>query len=233
MNIARLVASVGGYFYSIGADALAIHLYCSGATELEIGGSNVSVRQTSDYPWSGDVRVDIGLSRATEFALRLRIRDRRKPLSLSVNGEEADYELDRGYAVIRRKWQDGDMIVLELPMPIERLYAHPAVRMDLGRVCVKRGPLIYCMEAIDNPDAAPTRSKLPRAAEISVQPNAQLFGGIVTLAAAGATASIADWDGALYQQEPPRWRPATLTLVPYFLWDNREPGEMLVWLLEG
>jgi DUF1680 family protein len=232
MNVARLIGSIGGYFYSVGGDVLAVHLYCSGATEVSIGGSQVRIRQATDYPWSGAVQIDIGLDRDAEFALRMRIPDRRSPLRLTVNGDDAEYELDRGYAVVRRQWRDGDSVTLELAMPVERLYAHPAVKMDLGRVCVKRGPLVYCMEAVDNAGVAPTQSRLPREAELSTRPNPELFGGIVELSAAGAAADAADWDGDLYRQAPPHWRPAPLTLVPYYLWDNREPGEMLVWLAE-
>jgi DUF1680 family protein len=232
MNIARLVASVGGYFYSVGEDVLAVHLYCSSTVMAKVGNTEVRLKQTSDYPWSGDVRIDLGLDGDAEFALRLRIPDGHRPEGLSVNGADADYELEKGYAMIRRRWRDGDSVALKLLMLIERVYAHPAVKMDLGRVCVKRGPLIYCMEETDNPDVAPTRSRLPRAAQISAKPKQNLFGGIVTLAATGAAAATEDWDGDLYREKPPEWRPAPLTLVPYYLWDNRQPGEMMVWLIE-
>jgi DUF1680 family protein len=88
------------------------------------------------------------------------------------------------------------------------------------------------MEAVDNAGVAPAQSRLPREAELSTRPNPELFGGIVELSATGAAADAADWNGDLYRQAPPQWRAAPLTLVPYYLWDNREPGEMMVWLAE-
>jgi hypothetical protein len=233
MNIARLIGSVGGYFYSTGEDVVAVHLYGASTAELAVGDRALSIRQETDYPWSGAVRLVVEPERAASFALRLRIPDGRRPASLAVNGAAADFELSKGYAVLRRTWQPGDAISLDLAMPVERLYAHPAVRMDIGRVCVKRGPLIYCLEAADNPDVAPAQALLPREAEIEPVRRDDLFDGVVALVAEGSTVAADGWNGDLYRSEPPERRPASFTLLPYYLWDNRAPGEMMVWLAEG
>jgi DUF1680 family protein len=233
MNVARLIGSVGGYFYSVGDDVLAVHLYGENTAELEVGDLTVGIRQETDYPWSGDVMLVVEPERAALFALRLRIPDGRRPARLLVNGENADFDMSRGYAVIRRTWTAGDTVSLDLEMPVERLYAHPAVRMDIGRVCIKRGPLIYTMESADNPDLTPARLRLPQDARIEPVKRDDLFDGIVTLVAEASAASADDWDGDLYRTEPPQWRPATVELLPYYLWDNRTPGEMLVWLAEA
>lgn len=232
MNVSRLVTSVGGYFYSVGEDTVAVHLYCSGTADLNVGGQTVRIRQQTDYPWAGDVAITVEPGADTEFALRLRIPDRRRPNGLTVNGAETKFDLENGYAIIRRTWRSGDVVSLSLDMPVERLYAHPAVKMDVGRVCLKRGPLIYCMEAADNPGLSPAQSRLPLERQVTPSRQHELFGGIVQLVGEGAAVSSDGWDGTLYRQQPPHWRPAALIFIPYYLWDNREPGEMMVWLAE-
>lgn len=232
MNVSRLVASIGGYFYSVGEDVVAVHLYCSNTAELNVAGQAVRLRQETDYPWSGDVKINVETKSPAAFSLRLRLPDSRQPVQLTVNGAPAEHELVKGYAVLGRTWRDGDTVSLQLDLPVERIYAHPAVKADVGRVCLKRGPLIYCMEGADNPGVGPARVRLAPDAAIEAVDRAELFDGTVTLVAAGAAAVAAGWDGALYRHEPPRREPAELTLIPYYLWDNREPGEMMVWLAE-
>ncbi|HEY9723789.1 MAG TPA: hypothetical protein V6D47_17390, partial [Oscillatoriaceae cyanobacterium] len=150
-----------------------------------------------------------------------------------VNGEAvavAD-NMRRGYLDIRRRWKPGDTISLELPMPVERVYANPEVRTDVGRVALKRGPLVYCAEQVDNAVAVP-RLRLPRGAAVSAATRRDLFDGIVTLVAEGS-AVAGDWRDDLYRTSPPEIAPATWTAVPYFLWNNRAPGAMAVWIPEA
>jgi hypothetical protein len=233
MNVARLIASVGGYFYSTGEDVLAVHLYCSSTAQVAVAGRTVRIRQETDYPWSGAVKIAVEPDGEAAFALRLRAPDGRRPLAVLVNGQRAGYRLANGYAVVARTWRAGDTVSLELDMPAERLYAHPAVKMDVGRVCLKRGPLVYCAESADNPGISPATARLPREAAIEDRRRPDLFDGIVTLTAVGSTPTAADWNGQLYRATPAAWEPAPLTFIPYYLWDNREPGEMMVWLAEG
>ena len=126
------------------------------------------------------------------------------------------------------------MVALDLPMPAERIYAHPAVRMDAGRVALKRGPLVYCVEEVDNPRRPVQRLKLPRGSEIKVAAarrsvrrhrHAHRRCGQRSTTAIGATGSIAP------SRRPSE--PATLTALPYYLWNNRQKGSMMVWLVEA
>ena len=168
MNVSRLVASIGGYFYSTGDDVIAVHLYGGNSATLSVGSRKVTVRQTADYPWSGRIKLTVEPETPAEFTLKLRIPGWARGETLMVNGKPVDgARRDRGYVEIRRQWSKGDTVDLDLPMPAERVYAHPDVRMDAGRVCLKRGPLIYCVEQADNaglpdrprPAAARRRSK--------------------------------------------------------------------------
>ena len=138
-----------------------------------------------------------------------------------------------GYATIHRRWSKGDVVTLTLPMPAERLYAHPNVRMDVGRVALRRGPLIYCVEEADNPGQPVQTLELKRAAPIEAKQRADLFGGVVTLEAPAKRLVPGDAEGALYSTTPPTAKDATLTALPYYLWANREPGSMQVWIAEG
>ena len=231
MNVARLVASVGGYFLSRSDDGVAIHLYGGFSASPTLKGQRVSIRETSDYPWSGDVRIAVDPERVATFALKLRIPGWAKSAKATVNGQPVALEPLRGYATITRAWRAGDVVALELPMPPERLYAHPNVRMDVGRVALRRGPLMYCVEEADNPGGAVQRLTLPRGAPLTSEP-ASGFGGATTLKAPAKALAPSDGD-ALYSTKPPARRDATLTALPYFLWGNREPGSMAVWIAEA
>ena len=117
-------------------------------------------------------------------------------------------------------------------MAVERLYAHPDVAADSGRVALMRGPLVYCLEGVDNP-APLHRIRLPVGAELTPRFAEDVLGGIVVLEGSAEAERVEDWSGALYRTDPPRWDAVPLKAAPYFAWDNREPGEMEVWLREG
>jgi DUF1680 family protein len=235
MNVSRLVASVGGYFYSTSADVLAVHLYGGASATATVGGTTVRVRDTGNYPWSGAIRITLDPQASTAFTLKLRIPGWARNATASVNGTPVKVaeNLDKGYLAIARTWTKGDTIDLDLPMPVERLYAHPSVRMDAGRTALKRGPLVYCAEQVDNPTVPVERVRLPRTATVAARQRADLFDGVVTLVADGKAASDDGWTDTLYRSEPPQAADATWTAVPYYLWNNREPGRMLVWIPEA
>lgn len=235
MNVSRLVASVGGYFYSTGKDVLAVHLYGGNSATIALGERKIRVKESSTYPWSGTIRVAIDPETPGEFTVRLRIPGWAREATAKINGAGIDVagNTRNGYLEIRRTWNHGDTVDLELPMPVERVYAHPNVRMDIGRTTLKRGPLVYCAEQVDNPKVPVGRIRLPREAKVNARERADLFGGIVTLVAEGKAASAADWKDELYRSEPPTEDGAMWTAMPYYLWNNREPGTMLVWIPEA
>jgi DUF1680 family protein len=235
MNVSRLVASVGGYFYSTAEGALAVHLYGTNSARVKIDGREVLVRQQADYPLFGKVILEIEPAEPAEFTLALRIPGWARSHQISVNGAAlANDAPRRGYAQVRRRWRKGDVVELILPMAAERLYANPNVRADIGRVSLRRGPLIYCVEEVDNPATPVPLLRLPKTARLSPQLRPELFDGIVTIV---AEAEVADVDdnasaSALYQGEPFARENARLTAVPYYVWSNRGPNRMAVWLPE-
>ncbi|UYO00908.1 MAG: glycoside hydrolase family 127 protein [Devosia sp.] len=234
MNVSRLVASVGGYFYSAGPDSIVVNLYGGNRAELEVSGRRVRIEDHSNYPWSGKIKLTLHPEGSGAFALKLRVPGWAGGATGAVNGSPLDMTgpLENGYLVITRDWGDGDVVELDLPMPPRRLYANPKVVMDRHRVALARGPLVYCAEQADNSVAVPDLS-LSRTAAIREQQRDDLFDGIVALTAEAETIATDDWGPDLYRTTPPKATPVTLTAIPYYLWANREPGPMQVWIRES
>ncbi len=233
-DIARLIASVGGLFYSTRDDCLAVHLYGGASATVSLGGRAVSIHENSNYPWTGRIKLLIEPEAPHEFTLRLRIPGYATGARARINdaGVDVGSNLVKGYLELRRRWQPGDVVELDLPMPVERLRAHPAVAADAGRVALKRGPLVYCFEAADNLAAPLADAALSKVAPISVEERPGLFGGVTVLSTEGIVAETRDWGAALYRAEPIKTRPAAMIAVPYYLWANRGAAEMRVWLPE-
>jgi DUF1680 family protein len=235
MNASRLVASVGGYFLSTSDDVVAFHLYGGISTTASLAGGKVFLRETSNYPWSGAIGIEVGPETPLEFTLKLRIPGWARNATAAVNGEPVDVKsgMETGYLSIRRIWRAGDRVALDLPMPPERIYAHPSVKEDIGRVALKRGPLVYCVEEVDNPGGRVQQIELPRASAIEARARSDLFDGIVTLSADARRAERSGWGDSLYRNSPPATSECRLTALPYYLWNNRAKGSMQVWVAEG
>ena len=230
-NVARLVASVAGYFYSVAETEVAVHLYGGAEVSLPVAGGTVGLSEVSDYPWSGKIAITLDPQGTDAFTLALRIPGWAKGASVRVNGQSVPMETERGYLKLHRTWSKGDVVDLMLPMAPERIYAHPAVRQDLGRVALRRGPLVYCVEQQDiNCPVAQVR--LPATAALSQDWRADLLGGIMVIKAEGARVDLTAWGESLYQNHPPPQVPSHLTAVPYYIWCNRGPNPMQVWLKE-
>ena len=233
MNVSRLVASVGGYAISRSDDGVAFHLYGGFETTLSVGGVAVTLRERSAYPWFGDIRIEVEPEASATFDLKLRIPGWAEGAAAEVNCERVALTPERGYATIRRRWSSGDVVALALPMPAERLFAHPNVRMDVGRVALRRGPLIYCVEEADNAGGPVQSLTLPRGSPLEARWRDDLLNGAMTLAASAVRLAPGDVEGALYSTAPPAERDASLTALPYYLWANRQSGSMQVWIAEA
>ena len=231
-NIARLIASIGGYIYSQAERNAYVHLYVQGSGALQVSGQQVALRQETDYPWDGHIRVSVNPESPATFGLNLRIPGWSRSATLTVNGEAVDVETatTRGYARIQREWKTGDEVELALPMPVERIEAHPAVRQDAGLVALQRGPVVYCLEQVDNPVPL-HRILLPRDAELKPHFEVNLLGGVTVISGKALVRDDSDWDNVLYRAEPAKLKPLEIKAIPYYAWDHREPGDMRVWIM--
>lgn len=231
-NIARLLASLGQYIYSHDDDNLWVHLYVAGEAAIEVGGRPVCIEQATDYPWDGRITLRIDCDEELEFAVRLRLPGWCEGPTIRINGEKIGVEADRGYAVIRRRWRRGDTVELTLPMPVRRVWADSRIRHDTGRVALMRGPLVYCLEEMDNgPDLAAL--EMPRDAPLTARHERDLLGGVTVAQAPGRRLDAGGEGGPLYRDAPPASHAAMIIAVPYYARANRGPGERLVWIREG
>lgn len=229
-NIARLLASLGGYLYSTAPGELAVHLFVSGDATVDCPeAGTVKLQLRTRYPWEGRVELALDPERSATFALCLRIPAWCPRHRLRVNGRSVRATLERGYACIRRRWRAGDRVELELAMPIQRVEAHPNVLADQGRVALQRGPLVYCVEDADHAVSV-HRLGLPRGAKLSARFEASLLGGVTVIGGTVRARAADGWAGLLYRPAQEAWRSSELLAIPYFAWENRSPGGMAVWL---
>ena len=234
-NIARMLASLGGYAYSEGDHDAWVHLYAQGVGKLQLADTEVSIEQTTRYPWDGTVKLQVSAERSSVFALHLRIPGWCQRYTVSVNGEHnpAWETVQDGYVAIKRQWVTGDAVELHLHMPVQYVVAHPKVQQMQGRVAIQRGPVVYCAESVDNQPVALgsilIKTSVAADAAFSATFRPGLLGGVTVLQGAASVDSSTTWDKALYQFLPQSRKQVGLTLIPYYAWDNREPGEMRVW----
>jgi len=231
-NIARLIAGLGRFVYSVSTSDVAVHLYAASDTEIPLRDGRVRILQETDYPWDGRVRLELHCENPMRFGLLLRTPGWAPRFDLSVNGRTERLEPDGGYVRIEREWSGRDEVIIDFEMPVERLWAHPAVRFDCGRTAFRRGPLVYCFEGVDNGNEL-DRISVPREAEFVAWHDPALLGGVTVLEGEGLRLTDDDWADRLYRPSPPQNRPVRLRAVPYAFWENRALGDMMVWLRES
>ena len=247
-NLCRFIPSMPGYVYGVRDNNLYVNLFAANTATIQIGGKNVTLEETTQYPWDGDISIKVLQNKAKAFNMMIRIpgwvQNKAVPSDLyaysddifstydiTVNGERADSELETGYFVINRNWKKGDIICIHFDMPVRTVVASPRVTDDRGRVAVERGPLVYCTEWADNGDINPHHLLLPRQAQFDVQSaysiqNTEGDGKtfyVTAITAKAQEASIAD-DGRLAVKD------VAIKLIPYYAWNHRGAGKMDVWL---
>lgn len=232
-NIARLLASIGQYIYSMHKDEIYTHLYISSETEINISESKVKIKQETRYPWDDKVMISVSLDEEKEFSLLLRIPGWCDNAKICINREEINVCNTKvnGYAKLKRIWKNGDVVELILPMMIQRIKAHPNVKTNIGKVALQRGPVVYCLEEIDN---GPSLHEivLSHKSELKSEFDDNLLGGI-TVITAEAQRYNSPWEDELYKANvESQYRPVTVKFIPYYAWANRTSGEMMVWITE-
>lgn len=230
-NVAKLYASLGSYFYSYGNGEVYVNQYAAGTARVPVGGDTVTVTQQTRYPWDGNVSLGLEIPGPLEFTMKLRLPCWCTKCSLSINGETMDTAglLEDGYIAVCRRFLNGDRIVFDMDMPVERMYAHPMVKADKGCIALQRGPVVYCLEEADNIRDLHLLG-IPAHAALAVSDNPELLGGVCTITGAAELQQLTGWDNGLYQNKPADAVPFRFTAVPYAVWGNRGKGAMLVWL---
>ncbi len=230
-NVVRLLPSLSGYVYACGDQEVYVNLYMSGKAALRLGDSDITIEQRTDYPWSGEIELDLTIAEPATFALRLRrpsfakgqplpsdlyryLKESNEPVTLTVDGAPTPIEPRNGYIEISRRWSGTSRINLRLPMPIRRVIAHPAVA-DLDRmVALERGPLVYALEQVDNGSGL-LEYALTNGGQLSAEHEPDLLGGVTVIRGEAVAAG---------------GQTLPFTAVPYYAWGHRDVGEMTVWL---
>lgn len=234
-NLARLIASIGQYMYSVSDDQVYVHLYNESRAELTIGAYTANIEQQTRYPWDGAVQILISTGAPLTFDLALRIPAWCRAYTLNVNGMQISDAPRGGYVHLTREWRDGDEVTLMLEMPVERILPHPMIRQNAGQVALQRGPIVYCLEQTDN-GAQLANVTLPTNTPLHAAFDEALLGGVGVIEGTAQRLEPALWQGGLYQPQsavPMTRVPFAFRAVPYYLWCNREPGEMRVWIRES
>lgn len=223
-NIVRIIPQFARLAYAIAGDAIYVDQFAAGTADVTLADDAVRLTQQTNYPWDGRITITVETETPQTFALHVRIPgwvDGRPVASdlyttegkpdaptVDVNGEPIDAtQRQQGYCVIERTWRAGDQVTISLPMPIQRVHAHKKVESCAGQTALMRGPLVYCFEQVDNGDLS--ELALPADAELLADHNDDLLGGVTVIRASERTA------------------------VPYYAWNNREPGQMRVWVTDG
>jgi uncharacterized protein len=235
-NISRLIAQLGSFIYSTDGESIAVHHYIQGRARLEVAGTQLSLEQVTNYPWEGQVRLVLSLEHPARFALKLRIPGCCRGPVVSLNGKALEVAPVKGYASLEREWKDGDEVHLDLDMPVQTVYADPRVSADLGRVALQRGPLVYCLEGVDNGGTLDELA-LPRSATLEARFEPDLLGGVMTIQGEALRLVLSahapsSRHASLYENEPPVYMNVPFKAVPYFTWDNRQEGDIAVWIRE-
>lgn len=234
-NLGRILASVGNYFYSTGRHALWVHLYAQSTATVTVNDQPVQVRQVTQYPWDGQIKLTLSLEQVRPFTLHLRIPDWCDQWSIQVNGAPLKFDMPpvNGYVAITRTWRPDDTVELNLMMEVQSVWAHPSVRQMQGRLALQRGPIIYALEGVDHGNINLDRIALDpgQIEQFTAEHRPDLLGGVTVLHGTGSVIEESGWDDQLYRRnQPAETQPIEVMAIPYCTWDNRAPGGMRVWL---
>lgn len=230
-NIARTLASLGEYIYSQSEDTLWINLFVSGRVTANIQNQDISITMVTKFPFDGKISIQIDGNEEVEFNLAIRIPGYVKDYSLAIGGrKQDDNQCEKGYKYLHIAGQN--QIDIQFSIEPRFIHANPLVREDSGKVAIQKGPLVYCLEEVDNGSNLPAYyvdTKEPIIEEYVED----ILGGTTILKLKGKKISSKNWEeNELYQEREVIWEEKELTAVPYSYWGNRKPGEMLVWIKE-
>ena len=238
-NVTRFLPSLPGYIYASRGDEIFVNLYMGNHANIKMGEDDIVVTQQTNYPWDGKVNINLEKAYGKKFTMALRIpgwaRNEAVPgnlyrfasvdnskVTVSVNGESQKVAVKDGYCHIKRHWNSGDMITLELPMPVRTIFASDSVADHHGRMCLQRGPLVYAAEWPDNKGRV-RNLMLEPGVQLSTSMHPDIADGIVALDSRATALSFGNKGEILKTEQP-------FMAIPYYAWAYRGAGEMAVWL---
>lgn len=228
-NMCRFMPSVPGYIYANADDNIYVNLFIQSSSNIDIKSNQVAISQVTNYPWDGEIKIHVSPKEEGTFSVYLRIpgwaenqpipstlykfeQTDNHQVTISVNGTPVKIERKNGYAVLTRSWKKGDQIDYIFPMDVRKVKANKLVKDDVGKVAIERGPIVYCLEGVDNPKI--DQAEITANTEMTSSFNPNLLGGVEV---------ISGKDPSLGKQ---------FIAIPYYVWNNRGASKMKVWLPE-
>jgi len=241
-NVVRLIPSIPGYIYAQNGNDVYVNLFISGTGNLTVNSKALKITQQNNYPWEGGLAFTIDPASAMELNLRIRIpgwaqnqaipsdlysyeQPSSQKIEIKINGKPVDYKMEKGYAVISKKWKKNDKVELTLPMDVQRVVANALVPDDNGKVALQRGPIMYCAEWKDN-DGKTSNIIVTKDATFTTTYEPSLLNGVMVLKASVKTVNVDEVAQTITTENK------TMTAIPYYSWANRGKGEMTVWFPE-
>ena len=238
-NICRFIPSVPGYVYAVHSSDVYVNLFMSNHSDLKVNGKAVELKQSTNYPWTGDVNLEVSPKGKQDFTIKIRVPGwvqgnvvpgnlysytDKKTLgyTVKVNGKVVASTIEKGYFSINRAWKKGDKVEVHFDMEARTVKANPAVEADRGKIAVERGPIVYCAEWPDN-DFNIFSIILNKKPVFKVESKKDLLYGINTIQTDAQSLSY-DALGKLVTKE------VKLNMIPYYAWAHRGSGDMAVWL---
>ncbi|HRI25919.1 MAG TPA: glycoside hydrolase family 127 protein [Ferruginibacter sp.] len=237
-NVCRFVPAVPGYMYAQKGDQLYVNLFISSTADLSVNGRALQLTQQNNYPWEGKLSFTVNTAKPNAFSMLLRIPGwamntavpsdlyrfdnniNEKP-EIKVNGIAVAYDMQNGYAVVKREWKKNDVLELNLPMMVRKVLANDNVKNDMGKLAIQRGPIMYCAEWADN-NGRTSNIIIPAKTDFSTQFREGKLNGIMQLTASVPVLWIRSNESVMTEVTP-------VTLIPYYSWANRGKGEMMLW----
>lgn len=231
-NIARTLASLGNYMYASEKNTVYVNLFVGSRIETDLSSGHVELLLSSDYPVKGDVTLEITPEMdGQEFTVGIRKPSYSGKSELSVNGIKEAVCLEKGYLYLTRKWKAGDKITVVFDVSFRFVRCNPRVRDNIGKVCLMKGPMVYCLEEADNGKYLASDimdSSVPPKEEF----DESLLGGTMCAGLEGMRIDYSRIGDTLYEEERPSYIKDTFKAIPYCCWNNRGKGEMIVWMRE-
>ena len=238
-NVVRLLASLGKYIYATSGDDFYVNLFIGSTVETTLGNKQVTISQETGYPWVGNVKIKVEPEGSDKFTINVRIpgwtaseplpgdlyafNDQQQPVIMKLNGREIEIQPANGYASISRTWKNGDIIELDMEMPVRKVISNEKVVENKGMVALQRGPLVYCAEEADNAGGV-MNLYIPNDAIFESEYQEDILGGIVVVKGTVRRVTRGDDQVSVTTVESP------IVAIPYYSWANREEGEMTVWI---
>ncbi len=226
-NVTRVMPSLPGYAYATKGKDLYLNLLMGGTAKVSVNNTPIALIQETNYPWNGFMKLMVNPEKNTDFTLQVRLpgwsqgkpvpgdlyryqNAEVQPVVIKVNGKKVSYEVSKGFAAISRNWKKGDKVEMELPMPIRKVLANDQVEADRGKVALERGPLVYCVEGVDN--------------------NGDVDQVVVNDQTRLTSVNAPDFITTSVLIKGENAGGKKFTAIPYHLWSHRGVGKMAVWV---